>query len=357
MALSLASASLLVIFLTSFLLYTMLNLQVHHRTQAATVSFVIGRSYNTPAELAHGGQLLSFDPTGQHLVYTPINQPGVMYTSDLDNAIATNLLAMRYARDIAWSPDGTNLVTTINPIGTLEPLLALVPTGKYMHLLGHEAVASGWSPLASQGITYITQTRGLAELWQTNVNGNPAKLLATMPLSSTVQHLAWSSDGRTLALVVTLGKTISRASLQEPARAIYVMDSRTNSLHELIAPGSFTIGKISWSPNGKDLAYERVDMGGHVTIQGIEAATGRTLFAFTIHGQAMGWSWSPDSRVLVYSDGGDLHAYTLQGPTFAFPTTMAIQAYPFWLSNGGIVFLQISSGIGQLTSLDQSSKR
>jgi WD40-like Beta Propeller Repeat len=66
----------------------------------------------------------------------------------------------------------------------------------------------------------------------------------------------------------------------------------------------------------------------------------------------MGWSWSPDSNTLVYSDGGKLTAYTLQGPGLVFPATQDSRIDPFWLPNGNLLYLQLTNGVDKLAIVD-----
>lgn len=158
----------------------------------------MSKTYTTPSELALGGQLVSLDPTGQHIVYGISNKAGVMYTTNLADPLQSNLLAMRYALDAAWAPDGSALVTTIYPQSVVTPLLALVPTGQFMHTLGKEALAASWLPTSHRTITYITQVNGQATLWEIGSDGKNAHAIGTMSLSLLAQHLSWSPDGRAL---------------------------------------------------------------------------------------------------------------------------------------------------------------
>lgn len=347
-----ALAALLILTLT---LYSVMAHVSHAPVtpQMATITFHAGSTLDTPVALANGGQLISIDPTGHNLVYMPANQPGVLYTTALNAPVTDNLLAMRYADDIAWSPDGTALVTTVRPQGVFEPLLALVPVGHYMHLLGHDALAASWLPNVAQGITFVTASHGATQLWQTDVNGTAPRLLATMPLSQPAQHLYWSPDGRLLALVIGNGNTTTPPSLSQPGRVMYVMNSRTGGLQEIVPSGNFTIGNVIWSPDGQALSYQQIDGQGHSTLHVIAASTGQPLAIITIHAQLQGWSWSPDSHTLIYSDGGILHTHTFHGVSVRLPAQNAQAAYPFWLANGNILYLRITNGIGQLALLMQ----
>jgi hypothetical protein len=341
-ALALAALLLSVFALSTYLL---LN-------QQPSIQYTLNQVIAVPAELAHGGQLLSLDPTGQHLVYQPANQPGVMYTANVTNPVVSNLLAMRYAHDVGWSPDGTELVTTVSPAGAPTPLLALVLVGQYMKPLGPGAQAASWSPTSKQQILYITQSANQAQLWTTTPTGQPAQHVATMSVSSPVQSMLWSHDGQKLALLVTQRNT----SQPQTQSSLYIMDARTHALSTIVQAGSLAISMVDWSPDKHYLTYEQIDSQGHATLHALDVDQQKELFTLPIQKNLVGYSWSPDSGSLVYSDGGTLHIYTMHGIAVQLPKTNTTQEYPFWLKDGRILFMNITNGEGELAILAQSKK-
>ncbi len=228
-----------------------------HPPVAATTHYALSTSLSTPDALANGGQLVSLDPTQHHLVYQAPQGQGVMYTADLKNPADTNLLAMRYARNVAWAPDGSALVTTIYPAGVTEPLLALVHTGQYMDTLGHAALAASWSPISAQEIVYVTQENGVTKLWSTTPNkGQTPSLIATLPIASLVQRIVWSPNGQQIAFITTTGQTPSPQLLSQPGSAISIMDMNTHNVHMLPLASHAALGNVVFSPNGRYLTYE-----------------------------------------------------------------------------------------------------
>jgi hypothetical protein len=341
--LALGLAAALVIALSLSLALFPWRLQPSPLPTGHALSYQIEQTIPAPPSLAQGVSVLALDPTGHHLVYEPLNQPGVMYTADLSDPSATNVLAMREAHSASWAPDGSALVTVVTPPGAEEPLLALVPYGKYMYPLGQEALAADWLKAAGQSITYVTQGKGPAALWTTTRDGHPTRLLAKMALSLPVQRLLWSPDGTHLALVVAGSGQAGPTALNQPGRAIYLMDKQSGQLQELVAPGNFTIGTLAWSPDSRLLTYERLATQGDTSLQAINIATGHSQFSLTIQHRLSGWSWSPDSRTLIYSDGGALRTYTLSGPGIVLPTSRAQQTFPIFLHDGRLLLLQSTS--------------
>ena len=341
------------VFVVVLVLCTAVTFYVYHSPSSPAQSIIayhIGKTFTVPSELAQGGHIIALDPTEQHIVYQPANQAGIMYTLDLAKPIASNFLAMRYALDATWAPDGSALVATVAPTDTTVPLLALVPNGQYMHPLGHNALAASWSPTQDQHITYAIQANKTTQLWETPPDGQSTQLLATMQYQLSVQHMTWTKDGRLLALIVGNDSTVNTTTLNQPGRMIYVMDAHTNKLQELVTPGNFTIGTITWSPDGRFLSYEQISPQGKVTLQTIEVA--QPQYHFSIAPQHLeGWSWSPDSHSILYSDAGRLHTHVLQGNDIQLPQVTAALVSPFWLKDGRILCLQIQNGVGKLTYL------
>lgn len=351
------------IFVLAIVTFVVSFMQPNPPVVVTTITFARDKVYETPSQLAMGGQsILSMllDPTGQHLVYGAAGQAGVMYTTDLANPLASNQLATRSARDVAWAPDGSALVTTIYPAGAPLPLLALVPVGQYMHLLGEQALAASWLPSSAQAIssiTYITEARGQATLWQIAPDGKQAHVTGSMSMSAIVQQMSWSPDGRFLAILATAGSVPTRALLQGPRHLLYLFDTRAKSLAELAPPANNTITALAWSRDGHMLTYALVDgQGGqatqaHTTLYTIDPVSLKVLFSLALQSSLLGMSWSPDNRALVYSDGGTLHAYVTGGTPISFNGIKGIAAYPAWLDSQHLLYLSIVNGNAQLARL------
>jgi WD40 repeat protein len=341
------------VLLTVLVLFAAITFYWHQPTILPTkgiVTYHVGKVFTVPSELAQGGHIIALDPTEQRIVYQPTNQAGVMYTLDLITPVASNFLAMHYALDATWAPNGSALVATVAPTDTTIPLLALVPNGQYMHSLGHNALAASWSPTQNQYITYTMQANKTTQLWETPADGRSTQLLATMHYQLSVQHMTWTKDGKLLALTVGNDSSVNKTTLNQPGRMIYIMNARTNKLEELVKPGDFTIGTVAWSPDGHFLSYEQVSLQGKVTLQTIEVAHPQNHFSIAPQ-RLEGWSWSPDSHSILYSNAGTLHTHVIQGNDIQLPQIKASLVSPFWLKDGRILCLQIQNGVGKFVYL------
>ncbi len=321
-----------------------------------TTSYVLTSALDTPDTLAHGGQLVSLDPTQHHIVYQRSQEQGVMYTTDINNPVSSNKLAMRYARDVTWAPDGSALVTTIYPNGATVPLLALVHTGHYMSTLGHSALASSWSPTSPDQIVYATQENGTTKLWSTPpLKGHPAGLIATLPISSLVQRMVWSPDGKELTLITVPAGTLSPQQLSLPGHSIYIMDMNTHNVHALPLPSNTAIGNVAFSPNGHYLTYEQILAQTPISLHTLNIGTHQEVFTIKPQHTLQGWSWASDSNALVYSDGGTLTAHVIHGKSITFPKTNATN--PLCLSDGRILAVNVSHDVGKLEILSKGQNK
>ncbi len=347
------AASLVIIL--SFAVYLFTSVSSQPPVTLATY-YTVSSSLDTPASLANGGQLVSLDPTQHHIVYQTANEQGVMYTADVSNPAGSNKLAMRYARDVAWAPDGSALITTIYPNGVIEPLLALVHTGQYMDTLGHTALAASWSPTSAQEIVYATQEHSTTKLWTTTpVKGQASQLLATLPISSLVQRLIWSPNGKELAIITTAGQTPSLQQLSQPGRTIYIMDMSTRNIHALPLTSDAAVGTVVFSPDGHYLTYEQIHSPTPTSLHTLDTTTHKEVFTVTPQHTLLGWSWATDSHALIYSDGGTMAVHVLHGAQITFPRTNATN--PLWLADGRILALSITNGVGKLEILTKSTTK
>ncbi|HET8910589.1 MAG TPA: hypothetical protein VFN23_03945 [Ktedonobacteraceae bacterium] len=300
--------------------------------------YVTGPSLKAPALLARDGQIISLDPREQHLIYTPANQPGVIYTADLSNPIASNHLAMRYARAEDWSADGSSLIATIQPEGSPLPLLALVsPIGGYMHPLAHyTSTAADWLPGSSEKISFVTQKTNKADFWETSPTGKQTALLYSLPFTEVVQQMAWSPDGKRLALLVT---TKSQAGSQPSGEKLLLVSEQTGQTSEFAPSANVTLSDACWSPNGQYLSLVSQDSQRQTTLVAYNVSQKKVAFSSKLQGKLEGWGWSPDSRVLIYSDNGKLQSHTLSGRPIRFADNGQRFSFPIWLHNGQILCL------------------
>ncbi|WP_412068429.1 peptidase MA family metallohydrolase [Rubrivirga sp. IMCC43871] len=170
-------------------------------------------------------------------------------------------------------------------------------------------VSGGWyhaSPaLSPQGdrVAYVSTEDGLFDVVVAQTGGRrPPETVVEGQDNVTFESLrilspglAWSPDGRRLAVAVTSG----------PGDALALVDVETREVESIRPPGVDAVVSVAWSPDGTHIAFEGV-AGAHSDLYVLELATGAvanlTRDLYSDHAPA----WAPDGRSIVFhSDRGD----------------------------------------------------
>ena len=166
-------------------------------------------------------------------------------------------------------------------------------------------------PGANGRIVYICDPN-VPEICVVNADGSGLGYLTqTDEDASFDEHYpAWSADGRRIAFVV----------VGHCSNAIYVMNADRTGLHRVLLEratrsGLWTIGELSWSPDGNKLVYSKSFLPGSPCPLQLEPASGAQLFTISVSGSgermitnsANCWdlhpAWSPDGSSIAFSHG------------------------------------------------------
>ena len=232
---------------------------------------------------------------------------------------------------VAFSPDGTTLavidggdgvdlwdVTTHRLIAALTKAydsagsMALSPDGKMLAVEGLNGDIALWDvtkghlvadldgnagtslAFAQDGqVGQVLAATGAAQ--KTNLwNVKTGRVIATRTTPDSVEGLAFSPDGRTLALAESHGKVILLAA------------PTWRPIGTLAAHGAGGIDAVAFSPDGRTLAVGTAN--GRVAVW--DVATWRLIATAVIPdgGTVTGVAFSPDSRTLAFGDSS-VHAY------------------------------------------------
>jgi len=269
---------------------------------------------------------LSWSPGSGKLLVTA-NGDGTLDLLNGETGADANTLRANQSqlRGVAWSPDGTKLVT-----GAQDPSFNVkvwdAATGHELWRgKGDSAVINGvaWSPDGKRLVTGGEE--GVATIWDAD-NG---KVLSRLEgHHSDIGGVAWSSDSRRVATasadgtakvwdlqtgrdVMTLsghhdwvndvswnadGKHLATASRDGTAK---IWDTEWNEPMALTGHLD-KVWSVAWSPDGKRLATSGADMTAKVW----DSATGKQLLSFSEH---TNWvndvSWNPDGERLATASG------------------------------------------------------
>jgi dipeptidyl aminopeptidase/acylaminoacyl peptidase len=191
----------------------------------------------------------------------------------------------------AWlSPDWQRLAT-IEPTGASSPPQLVVQRldGSERHVLSDTAYwPVAWSPDGKR-LAFDRQTNsGLGDLFTIAVDGSGLTKIAEQAVEP-----SWSPDGQQIAFRQRTG----------PSRAdVVIANADASNPRVLTAALSDSHMLPTWSPNGKTIAS--LSLSSAQNIEFTEVATGSTRRFLTQgfpNGVPVSFSWSPDSRKLIYS--------------------------------------------------------
>jgi dipeptidyl aminopeptidase/acylaminoacyl peptidase len=152
-----------------------------------------------------------------------------------------------------------------------------------------------------------------SEVWVATVADGHVDVVSDLPASD----LEWSPDGSQLAIAI--GQTDGRQSAGEGSIRLYDADRR--EMRTLVGPGPAGVWKLTWSPDGSRIAYQRGRSDGGEWDQEIWVVQvdggGEHLIArrFGSH-YGVGPVWSPTGDRIVYqrTKAGSAHDVVLVTP-------------------------------------------
>ena len=187
------------------------------------------------------------------------------------------------------SPDGRRLVYTGYQSGYADIYLINLDSGSRNRIVKFPGTNSGaaFSPDGSQ-IACTVSRDGNPELYVLNANGgNPRRLTRTRGVESSP---TWSPDGSELIY----------CSDEGGSPQLYRISVHGGAPRRLPTIASYCT-KPNWSPDGKRVAYN-IRQGGVFKVAVLDLATGNSR----VLADGVDPSWGPNSRHLIYTNGGVL---------------------------------------------------
>jgi dipeptidyl aminopeptidase/acylaminoacyl peptidase len=225
----------------------------------------------------------------------------------------------------AWSPDGSKLAFVRD--GTVYLAAA---DGSDATAVG-PGTSAGWSPDGSRlvlsrydGIAQAGKAQGTLQLVVVTLSDGTE----TQITEGTTDALlpAWSPDGSTIAFTTPT--------------ALETIPADGGTPTPLALPGVKTNGGVSWSPNGRSLAF--LDSGGQVWTAAADGSGARQI-TYTLVGpnsSAERPAWSPDGSTIAWTAGADLCVTDLAGyvrrvTRNAQTSARVLASLPDWQPTGG----------------------
>ena len=281
------------------------------RIVTASAVIVVGALLVTPAlgigshllDLIQGGaptrpevRISSWSPDGRRIAFVSQRDRGNWELSvvNANGSGQRKLTRIAGASTPAWSPDGRKVAFEGPRDGSNNGLYVMNADGSGQRRLARRAHAPAWSPEGR----WIAFNWG-PKLYVMNADGSEHRTL----VKSGGGSLRWSPDGRRLAF-------LSAEGLCNTCFTLHVVNTDGSGLESLAAGHSTWNGSHwweaapvsdpAWSPDGKKLAFARLDKGFGIYVlkadlSGLQRLTRKSSGSYAAP------AWSPDGRKIAFA--------------------------------------------------------
>ena len=235
----------------------------------------------------------------------------------------------------AWKPDNADLLFTSSRDGNSEIYLLRAGQKEWINLSNHEAGDNWpvWSPDGTR-IAFQSDRAGNLDIWTMKADGSEQRQLTT---DSEPDYLpSWSPDGNTILF------TSWRKEKGDEKRAphVYAMNADGSNQRRLIKESLNTSAGATWSPDGKQIVYERKgDKGADVYVADADGTNERRITndqEKDIYNGSV--TFSPDGKwIAFYSDhdkSADLVVMSVDGKDRRTVVSGGYNWYPRWSPDG-----------------------
>ncbi len=242
---------------------------------------------------------------------------------------------------LQWSPSRGHFLMASN-FGGVPKLRIATDEGVVRELppLGIEGAISGatWSPQGDRIAFHIDGwTVGTGGVYVVPANGEAAPRRLTTEAGFDAQWLAWSADGRQLAVAAEVSREVQNTGhviWVERLAELELIDVESGARERLTELGA-NVEQLSWSPNGERIAFQA---GGALYV--IPATGGEPRLLIQGLSNHVAPAWSPDSSALAVvgheppstSADGEEHYSMLVVPLAGEPSSFAVVDVPWHLA-------------------------
>jgi len=248
-----------------------------------------------------GASSPSWSPDGRRIAFMQrgIGRSSTVLTVEADGRWSrpvTRPEAAYFHTDPAWSPDGRTIAFVKDSGGgsATEIWLAPVDGGEPRQLTreaeGIFSSSPAWTP-DSRWIVYSSNRGGTQNIWRLPSAGGEPERLTAGPGDDDDPHVA--SDGR--RIVFGISKSLN---------GLFTFDRTAQSERIILTDAVAALWGPSFSPDGRSIAYTRIDPAGPRTLF-VAGADGGSPRQLTTPGvSALRPRWSPDGATIAFCSFG-----------------------------------------------------
>jgi dipeptidyl aminopeptidase/acylaminoacyl peptidase len=255
------------------------------------------------------------------------------------------ILSLKRAGSPELSPDGRWVAYTVRDANwddnayETQIWIADAATGASRQLTSSKksSLSPAWSPDGSR-LAFISDRTDKRQIYVIHPHGGESEALTT--LEDGVNAFQWSPDGSAIAYTATEPKSAAMKDREKKYGEFQIVEQEYRMTHLFVldvatritramTSGAFTVGRFSWSPDGKSIAFDHranpsPGFGGTADISVVNVADASVRKLVTQDGPDSNPVWSPD------------------GSRIAFETSMASPAYMY--SNNVIATIPATGG-------------
>src|SRR5262245_8094204 len=241
-----------------------------------------------------------WSPDGRRIAFVNRRDGRALYVMNADGSGLRIVARVQRLATPAWSPDGRRIVFQGWGDGEVYVVNA---DGSGQRTLARRGSAPAWSPDGRRIAFVIT-----GKLYVVNADGSGHRALRRLGRGGGGASLAWSPDGRKLLLVV---EATSAPGCGYCWR-LWVLNADGSGLRDLTRNlgssrgfGAWPASDAVWSPDGRKIAFVRLNTGHGVYVVNADGSGMRKLTPKPKGAVYAAPAWSPDGRKIAFASERD----------------------------------------------------
>jgi Tol biopolymer transport system component len=239
-----------------------------------------------------------WSPDGRRIAFVSRRDGKALYVMNADGSGLRIVARVERLATPAWSPDGREIAFERN-----GQVYVMNADGSAQRRLTRRGSAPAWSPDGRRIAFVIT-----GKLYVVNADGSGHRTLTRLGRDGGVASLAWSPDGRKLLFLVEH----SSAPRCGYCTRLWVLNADGSGLRDLTrnlggswGPGAGPASDPVWSPDGKMLAFVRLNTRHGVYVINADGSAVRNLTPKPRGAAYAAPAWSPDGQKITFAGERD----------------------------------------------------